>query len=183
MSIATSSMIKWAAAAALVTGVAATSVGCGGIGPGDYIIYRVAQTSADQSSGCYGGTVPPDEKYDSSTFRATGTFIIYAGAEDKFYLDDGKDTLEGTLDGDTYTFTGKKTDVNFSGANDSTKITDSETLTITVTVDGSTVTGQAVDKVSEKCSGTGCPAAPPSCTVTIEFVGTEVDDVELKHDV
>ncbi len=177
--------IQAVAAAGLLGGLA-TLAGCGGIKPGDYIVYKVAASSEDQSSGCYGGTVPQDDKYDTSSFKAAGTFTVFASKDDKFYLDAGAaGALEGTLDADTYTFSGKQTDVNFSAPNGGgCKSTATITATITLTVDGNIVTGEAVTKASGKYSGTGCPSqAPLSCTKTTEFVGSEIDDVELKHDI
>jgi hypothetical protein len=52
-----------------------------------------------------------------------------------------------------------------------------------LTVDGELVTGEAKLKYSYDCSGDGCAGIPSNCTATTEFVGTEVEDVDLEHNV
>ena len=157
--------------------------GCGGISPGDYKVYRVAVTESELSTGCYPDKkVPYDVKSDSSSFRGTATFILYASAEDKFYLDVGKTTFEGAAEGDKYNFEGKTVDVNYTGPDGTgDKRTTTVTTTIEMTVDGAMVTGKQATKTSYKCSGQTCGQPIPSCTETIEFVGTEVEDVELDY--
>jgi len=169
-------------ATALTLGVLST--GCG-IGPGDYIIYRVAITEQEQSTGCYGDTIPPNVKSDSSTFRSSGTFIVYANAtaEDAYYLDTGDVTIEGVESDAGYTFSGKTIDIEYTvpdGTGD--KLTTTNTLTIEVVVDGASISGTAVDKTTYKCSGACTAPAIPSCTVTTEFKGSEIDGVALEHD-
>jgi len=168
-----------------LTVAGALFAGCGGISPGDYKVYRLAVTQEDLSTGCYyPDGVPLNEKSDSSTFRDTQTVILYAAVEDKFYLNTGKKALEGTADGDKYTFEGKTVDVNYDSPDGTgNKRTDTTTITVEFTVDGSSVTGTETTKVSHKCSGQSCGNPIPSCTHTVEFVGTEVDDVELDYSV
>src|ERR1044072_8218511 len=89
--------------------------GCGGISPGGYKGYRVAGTEGGLSPGGHPNkTVPYDVRSDSSSFRGSATFILYASAEDKFYLDVGKTTFEGAVEGDKYNFEGKTVDVNYT---------------------------------------------------------------------
>src|SRR5262249_32803346 len=106
--VVTSILGSIAASGALVSG-------CSGFGPGDYAIYRVSFSKETKSSGCYApqNKVPPDEKYDSSTYRDPKIFILYAGANDARYLDMGDTTLEGTQDGDNFSFSGKSVDVQY----------------------------------------------------------------------
>jgi hypothetical protein len=182
MSNGTSLLWGGAAIAALVGTVLG---GCGGVGPGDYVVYRVSFSEIEQASSCYPDKyVPPDVRSDSSTLRASGTYILYAGAEDKFYLDTGDSTLEGTQDGDKYTFEGKAVDVDYDTPDgQGNKRTSTLTTTIEMTVDGDVVTGTAKTKTSYKCSGQTCGNPIPSCTESGDFVGTQVDDLKLKHDV
>jgi len=160
--------------------------GCGGISPGEYKIYRVSFGSEDESSGCYyPETEPvPNEASDSSTLRGTGTWIIYASIEEKVYLDTGAITLEGLESEEGWTFTGKTVDVNFDMPDGTgSKRTTTVTSTINVIVDGDAISGTAVQKTSFACSGATCGEKIPSCTETGPFVGTYVEDVELKYDI
>ena len=171
---------------ALLLGASVRSMECGGISAGDYVIYRVAFDEQDLSSGCYfpNDGPGPNEKSDSSTILDGTTFILYAGPEDTFYLDTGSAILEGTADGDVYSFSGKVVDVNYANADGSgDKFTTTDTLTIDFTVDGSSAFGTVSNTHSETCKASTCPDLPPSCTTSQDFVGTEVDDIELKHDV
>ncbi len=174
-------------AAALV----ATSalVGCG-IQPGDYEIYRVATTKGTESAGCFwvpgGGSpeIPPNTASDSSNIRASGTWIIYASTEDKLYLDTGEATFEGGVSDEGYAFAGKAVDVEFQGVNDDTKFTTTTAVTINIITDGDALSGTGVTKESYKCTGPGCGTEPkPTCTKSTNFVGTYVEDIELKHDI
>ena len=180
------SRARFAIAAALVAATGALAMGCdGGISPGDYVIYRVAVTEGKLGSSCYPDKIiPPNTKSDSNTFLGSTDFIIYAGLDDVFYLDTGAATLEGTLDGDTYTFSGATVDVEFASADGTgDKLTTTQSTTISMTVDGESVSGSVANKISIACKGTTCGDPIPSCTTTQNFVGTEVDDIELKHDV
>jgi hypothetical protein len=149
------------------------------------VFYRVAATADVESAGCYGTPeIPPNEASDSSTLYGSGTFILYAGTDDNIYLDTGKLTLQGAETDTGYAFAGKSVDVQFTPEDGSGfKETTTKAITITLNVDGKTVTGSAVTKTSYKCSGNGCPDPKPTCTQTGNFIGTQVDDVDLKHDV
>ena len=160
------------------------TAGCG-IGPGDYVMYKVAFTEEEQSTGCYGDSIPPNVKSDSSTFRSTDTWFIYANSveEDVYYLEAGQGTLEGVPSDTGYTFSGKSIDVEYTvpdGTGD--KLTTTQTVTIELTVDGSSVSGTVTDKTTHKCSGACTGPAIPTCTITSTFKGSEVNSVSLEHD-
>lgn len=178
------SLLRGLAAVCAVAGVGVFA-GCGGVSPGEYVFYRVAGTEAVESAGCYGTPeVPPNHASDSSTIYGSGTFILYAGTDTNIYLDTGKDTLQGAETDSGYSFAGKSVNVEFTPEDGSgIKETTTVAVTITLNVDGKTVTGSSVKKTSYKCSGNGCPDPKPTCTETTNFIGTEVDDVDLKHDV
>lgn len=167
--------------AAMAAGlVAALGVaGCGGIGPGDYVIYRVAMGSAKN-----GGDCAPDDntKSDSSTFRTSSTFILYGGPDDAFYLDTGTTTVSGVEEGDGYKFTGKSVDVQFAANGD--KSTHEEDTTITMAVDGAAVNGsiRTTTRDSYACVDPNQCPTDMACTRTVPFVGAEVEDVNLEHD-
>lgn len=174
-------------AAALV----ATSalVGCG-IQPGDYEIYRVATAKTTESAGCFwvpgGGSpeIPDNVASDTNNIRASGTWIIYASTEDKLYLDTGEATFEGGESDEGFAFSGRAIDVEFLGTNNDTKFTTTSVVTINITTDGDALTGVGTTKTSYKCSGPSCGTEPqPACTKTTNFVGTYVEDIELKHDI
>lgn len=165
---------------------AACSTGCSGLSAGDYVIYRVAFGEESQSDGCYypndGPT--PNEKSDSNTFLAAGTFILYAGVEDTFYLEAGGIALEGSADGDDYTFSGKQVDVEYQNPDyTGYKFTTTQTTTVSMTIDGASISGTSSAKASQSCKGDGCPDLPPSCTKSNDFIGTEVEDLDLEHQV
>jgi hypothetical protein len=156
-------------------------VGCGGIEPGDYVVYRVATSSGKLSGDCANNDL--DTKSDSTTLLGPGTWVLYAGLEETFYLDVGGSTLEGTAADDVYTFAGKQTDIEYSlpnGGGD--KTTSTKTTSVEVTIDGAAVTGTYADKLALKCVGAGCGGLVDyTCTTTQSFVGTEVEDVELDY--
>jgi hypothetical protein len=186
--------LLWSARVAGALIATSALVGCG-IQPGDYEIYRVSFGELDQSAGCYWGETehqPPNDKAsDSTTVRESGTWILYASIEDKLYLDTGKVTLEGATSDEGYTFTGKTVNIWFGADVDDNdledtdpKVTATTVTTLNIITDGNAISGRAVTKTSFKCSGTKCAAEPvPSCTETSPFVGTYVEDIELKHDI
>jgi len=160
--------------------------GCGGIDPGDYAIYRVSFGPSDESGGCYyPDTEPlPNEASDSTTLRGTGTWIIYASLDEKYYLDTGAVTLEGTEVDGGYSFTGKTVDVEYDMPDGTgSKRTTTITSTVNITIDGDTISGSGVTKRSYACSGSTCGEKIPSCTETGPFVGTYVEDVTLNYDI
>src|SRR5215213_1033690 len=87
----------------IAASAAAASTGCGGIGPGDYVIYRVAISAAKPGKDC---DVSENIKSDSSTFKGSDTFYLYAGVDDAYFLDIGDTTLEGAEEDEGYKFSG-----------------------------------------------------------------------------
>lgn len=169
---------------------AVSAAGCDeGLAPGDYVVYRVSATDPQLGSSCFdGGAVPPDVASDESTFRATGTLILYAGEEGSYYLDIGSLTLEGELDdsgdGDVFTFTGSSVDVEFTQANGmGDRITTKVTTQVVATVVDEVITGESSTTTTFACDGPTCFPMPPKCTATNTFVGTEVEELELEHGV
>jgi hypothetical protein len=178
------------ATALLVLGAA--GLGCGGLGPGDYALFRIAFSEQEKkSSGCFGSAgIPANEKSDKTNFRQSNLFIIYGATEegeDKLFLDTGKITVEGYEEAGLFTFTGNSTDVDFTEINGGgDKHTTTNKLLIELTIDGSSMVGSAESAVKQTCSGSTCDLtlpAPISCTTTTTFVGTEIDGVELHHDI
>jgi hypothetical protein len=178
------------ASALLVLGAA--GLGCGGLGPGDYAFFRVAFSEQEKkSSGCFGtGGIPANEKSDKTNFRKSSLFIVYGvteEAEDKLYLDMGETTVEGYEEAGLFTFTGSSTDVDFTEINGGgDKHTTAFKLVVELTIDGSSMVGSAEATQKQSCSGSTCDLtlpAPISCTTTSTFVGTEIEDVELHHDI
>lgn len=159
--------------------------GCGGLSPGEYVVYQVASTEQTQSDGCYQNSiVPPDVAFDSSSFRDGFTFVLFAGPDDTYFLDADDDILEGTADGDVYSFEGESVNIEFSGPDGTgDKYESTSRTSVEITVDGSLVNGTVKTRTTERCTGTTCNPLPPDCSRTAEFVGIEVEDVKLKHDV
>ena len=153
------------------------SIGCGGLGPGDYVIYEVAFSEPDLSGDCKG-----DPK-DSNSFRSSGTLVLYAGPNDKFYLDAGQATLEGTTTDNGFRFTGQSVDVEDQGPSPGER-THTIKTTITITADGAAISGTVStsdDSTWSGCSAAGCPD-DTTCNTTTKFVGSRVDNVALEHD-
>jgi hypothetical protein len=171
--------MRWVVRGGALLGLSAVvpAIGCGGIGPGDYVIYRVAVGEAALSGDC------DDNPDDSSTFRDSSTFILYAGPGEKFYLDAGQNgTLEGTASDDGFKFAGKSVEVEDVGA-DSEQRTTTE-VSVSLTIDGAAVSGVISGKQTIKftCADPqGCPD-DFTCTSTSKFVGSEIHDVKLEHD-
>lgn len=184
--------------ALLVLGAA--GLGCGGLGPGDYVFYRVAFSEQQKKSpGCFiENSVPANEKFDKTSFRASSLFLIYGATEEqenKLYLDMGAAmaeddegaaiTVEGYEEAGLFTFTGSSTDVDFTEINGGgDKHTITTKVLVELTIDGSSMVGTVEATNKQSCSGSTCDLTlpdPRSCTVTSTFVGTEIDDVELHH--
>jgi hypothetical protein len=157
---------------------------CGGIEPGDYVVYRVAFENESRSPNCYGGTPPPDEGQDTSTELTPDTWILYVGPDNKPYLDIGTTTLRGELRGDEYQFDGQRVDVsiNDDGMGNTQTITTSTTTHVGIIVNGASIKGSYEQTQLVQCSGNGCPE-PTDCTTTRALIGSEVEDVELQHEV
>ncbi len=186
--------------ALLVLGAA--GLGCGGLGPGDYVFYRVAFSEQQKKSpGCFlENSVPANEKFDKTSFRASSLFLIYGATEEqenKLYLDmgaitvedddNGAITVEGYEEAGLFTFTGSSTDVDFTEINGGgDKHTTTTKVLVELTIDGSSMVGSVEATRKQSCSGSTCDLTlpdPRSCTTTSTFVGTEIDDVELHHNI
>lgn len=169
--------------AALLAGALGVT-GCG-ISPGDYVIYRVSPGVTEETSGCFFPETdpPPDQASDSTTVRESGTWIIYASINDAFYLDSGKNTLEGVATDTGYQFTGKEVDIQYDMPDGTgSKRTTTDAYTIDIIVDGDAISGKSVWKTTYGCAGMTCGDKIPSCSRTTEFVGTHVDEIQLNHD-
>jgi hypothetical protein len=168
-----------------------TVAACDSVEPGDYVVYRVAETSSSLSDGCfwqYDGA-HANVRDDSSSLRTSATFVLYVGAEEQYDLDIGPVTLDGALEGESdagedYAFEGKSVDVEWDNPNGSgaRRIATVKT-SVDMSVDGELVVGTIEVKHTWACEGTGCGELPPECVETIDFVGTEVEDVQLEHEV
>jgi hypothetical protein len=174
--------------AVALVGVGSMLGGCGGLGPGDYVIYKVAIEPGSKSSGCYFPADGPDlnTKSDSTNARSSATWILTAGPEDQFFLDIGSASLVGEATDDGYDFSLRDVDVQYDDPNDSTstKRTTTTSTSISMTIDGDAVSGSATSKTSFKCSGPNCGnQAIPSCTISNDFTGSDITDVELQHEV
>lgn len=174
--------LRWILRSAVITALGALSMGCGGgIDAGEYVIYRIAFEEGDQSGDCAIGN--PDTDFDSSSFRASSTLIMYAGLDDKYYLDaDGAPTLEGTYESDVYTFEGETTDIQFTGPDGTgDKLTSVDSLDIEITIDGESVSGKSTSQQRNRCDNTCLNYVPYSCTIESDFVGTQIEEITLEY--
>jgi hypothetical protein len=174
------------AAGLAVLGFAAVTGGCNGaLKPGDYRIYKMEFIAPTKSTGCFFPDKGPDANSasDSDTTLSTDLWVITADTAGFFYIDLGKHSLQGAVTDTGYSFTGTTVNVEFDQDDPKkTKRTVTVVETINVTVDGKSISGDAIVDTSFACSGAGCTAIP-TCTVDAKFSGTEVDDVQLQHDV
>ncbi|AKT40262.1 hypothetical protein [Chondromyces crocatus] len=100
--------------ATLLGSLAAVTASCGGLGPGDYVGYRVASSEAKLDASCYpGGKIPDAIKDDTTTFRTGATFLLYIASDEEAFLDTGTRVIAGTVDGDNFNFSGTRTDVEY----------------------------------------------------------------------
>jgi hypothetical protein len=157
---------------------ALAAAGCGGgIGPGDYVIFRVAfEHTKESGAGCNTTGNPIEE---SSSIRTSTSFHLYGGANEKLYLevnDPQGSTLEGGESGDGYAFTGKS-EVTNALAGQSVTLTTK--IDVTMTLDGSIATG--THKHAQTCAGNGCGAQEGTCTQTTNFVGSIIEGATLEH--
>jgi hypothetical protein len=162
--------------------------GCGGLNPGDYRVYRVAFEQVTLAPNCFdSGAVPVDQQDDSSSLFQSGTYVLFVGANDTYYLDTGSEALRGTdSGGEAFTFSGESKVVQIDGdpmMPDATR-TNITTTTVQFNLDGEVVEGSVTEDVRFSCEGPMCPTPDNTeCTRSAPFIGGEVADVELKHEV
>ncbi len=162
-------------------------VGCDELGPGDYRVYRVAFEQVELSANCFdSGAVPVDQQDDSSSLFVSGTYVLFVGPQDSYYLDTGTQALKGSGSGTQFTFSGDSTAVEIDGdpmMPDATRTTKTQTK-VTFNLEGEVVDGTVSEDVNFTCEGPSCSdPSSTSCTRTAPFIGGEVADVELKHEV
>jgi hypothetical protein len=162
------------------------AAGCGGFGPGDYNVYRIAFQAPTLSAGCYAaGQVPVNEEQDTSNEFIADTWILYMGPDDKAYLDVGSTTVQGNKSGDDFSFSGQRTDVEiFDDGMGGVERTETRytSTDVTLKLTGKVVEGVMIQTEDFSCTGNNCPENL-NCTTTTNFVGGQVDDVELEHEV
>jgi hypothetical protein len=172
--------------AALGVLMAVTSGCSDDVEPGDYVVYRIGSTTHELSGDCQLG---PNEVQDTSSIRASGTVVLYAGQEGEFFLETAAATLLGELgnapeSGVGYEFKGRSVDVEYANADGTgTKRVVTVSSEIDLEVDGALATGEMRTVTVLQCTGNDCGNIPGKCTQTTEFIGTEVEDVGLEHDV
>lgn len=153
--------------------------------PGEYKIFRIAAGTQTLSSGCATNMGAGES---SSNLRTSGTFMLFADTDETtFYLDIGANTLDGEFDGNTdagdeYQFSATSSGTSYScsdGTGD--KRTATTRLTIDMIVKDEFVSGTMKATTTFACVGPGCGEAIPECTITADFVGNEILDVQLEE--
>lgn len=155
------------------------------MGPGDYVIYRVAFDAPQAGADC--GEPGPSQVEDSSTFGTPSTVALFA-FEDIYYLEFGDNgmggvaALEGSRDGKNYTFNGTSIDVEEIDPMNGTKTTATYDVEVAAVIKGKNMDGIAVITTSTTCSGESCPDSFPfSCTTQTTFRGSTIDDTDLER--
>lgn len=158
-------------------GVALMGASC--MTPGQYHVFRVASTTAEQSAGCFPGGPGPDLENDSSTLRTGQTFAIYAADNETVFLDFETFSLAGTKDGSDYAFSGESVDVSTQG---DITITVTSVTTVDAEIKGNKISGTSTLDVTSTCVGASCPGSATSqCISTVSFQGAKVKGVDLEH--
>lgn len=150
-------------------------------GPGDYKVYSLAMSGEVLDPSCYPDAMIPDStSMDTSTFLASGTYYLFAGPDDIFYLDNGAAVIEGTPSDTGYEFVGASTDVEYT--NDLRFQTDIRT-TVSFNTSGKGVSGNVIVQTDTSCTGGDACSNPTTCRATTNFVGAEVSDADIEHQI
>lgn len=177
------------AAALLLAGATA----CGG---GNNIKQFVVAIGNEQTVAGPNADCPnTDPKVRAVAFNSDGVITIFEGQKDKWYLDTGKTTIEGTLSNGTYSFSGSTLEdrIEPSLSNKAFEVKDLSTTQISFKVDGNTLTGSVTTEHKKTCdnltNGTPCKLAgePTSSGNTLDCLGTanlsgvQLDDPSYKY--
>jgi len=146
------------------------AVGCGGFGPGDYQLYRVAASEASLSESCNA-----DNEGDTNTVRNGSTVMLFfsGGESESAFLDIGGSVLEGAETEEGYDFDGKVIDIEEQGP---ATITSRLDIKVSLVFDGDTVNLTSTATNAVTCSGECTGFDPATCTATAQGVGVEVDE-------
>ncbi len=178
-------LLQGAAAFALLL-----STGCGGVSPGDYIVYRVNVGTESLTEACYfpDETPPEDVAQDSNSFRNSQTWVIYFAAGDETVLDAAGVAMRGDKGGDGFEFSADQIDVSYVGIDQQeAKITAQTTIFVAMNTDGDAVDGTITSTTKTSCDfltaapSTGLCEQVPDCVGTRPFAGVKLDDVNLKE--
>lgn len=161
-------------AAVALAGLTASLSACQ-VKPGDYKIYKITYLNPVYGPDC--GLVT--DLRDSSTFYGSETFAVFATDPETYFLEFRDDVILGDRDGTDYAFAGDSIEVD----GDTTVITQTRKVEVALTIKGRQVTGNYLDFNASGCSGL-CDGVPTGqCTITGEFIGTEIKDIELERDI
>jgi hypothetical protein len=172
-------------------------VGATACGSSNNIKQFIVATSGQQTVAGPNADCPTtDPKVKTVPFNNDGTFTIFEGQKDKWYLDLGRgNTIEGTLANGTYSFSGSslRDSVEPSLANKQFEVKELGTVQISLKVDGNTVTGSFNSEQKKTCdnlsNGTPCKAAGEptasgntlDCLSTGTLSGIQLDDPQYKY--
>jgi hypothetical protein len=94
---------------------------------GEYVLLRVAFADVQVNPSCYpDGEIPKEIKDDSTSIRAGATLALFRGPNENYFLDAADDVMEGTLEGETFTFKGKSVDVEYKNGKPAEVIHDAD---------------------------------------------------------
>lgn len=143
---------------------------------GGHTVLRISQGESKQSGDCDNGTGGGQDT-ETSNKGEPDTWMLFGvkeGGGETAYLDTGSSVYEGAKDtSGAYSFTGKTVRSHNS---DDAKTTETTTTTISLTPDGTSVSGTYVVVTSDTCSGS-CGGIPNTkCTDKSAFVGVVIDE-------
>jgi hypothetical protein len=144
-------------------------MGCGGFGPGDYQLYRIAASEASLSESCGA------DSDDTNTVRDGSTVMLFfsGGETESVFLDLGESVLEGIETEEGYDFDGTVVDIEEQGDATLTTRTD---IKVNLVFDDDTVNLKTTTTIALTCSGECTGFDPFSCTATGTAVGVEIDE-------
>jgi hypothetical protein len=172
--------LGWMASSIAVVCFGGLLIGCGGISPGDYDMYRVALSVTKLSSGCAGAD--PNTQSDRDDGVTDDDWVITANPNSEYFLTTAKYSLQGEKADSGFSFHETKNDVTYDTDDLSTTTTRTITtnaISIPITVDGASISGTITDRTTEACDGACNVAGSPSCSMTTTFAGTRIDNVTL----
>jgi hypothetical protein len=177
----------------LALGAVAILLGaCGGIEAGDYWVYRVGETAAVWTDGCYYPETSPPQNLvsDSTTVLNSLTVVVYHTGDSSRVFDNGQISLMGTEADGNFAFIGRSDDATFLGDDGEGAVLVATTMhTVNMAIDGRTVTGSTSELVTTRCefltptpAGEFCPNPPvPECQRDTQWFGVQLDDVRLSE--
>jgi len=164
----------------VLAGLVACATACGGGGgPRQFVVVTTPGDGIKDGSGGKCPLVPTTPSLTTQkSFLQDGTFTLYQGDAETWYLVSGGTAVSGTLADGTYTFTDDSKVETTSPSLDAPQLkeTDEQVTTLTFTLDGSDLTGSANVEYKDTCANVGGDSNACSTASLPSFHGAYNDD-------